>query len=347
MPFALTNRECLTARLNALGDAILTTGVLRYWHERAGLSFHVLTRSTLAPVFRNHPAVCRIISVEEKDMSGRAWLVFCRNLRQSHGHLPFIDLHGSLRTRLLRLMWPAQIRSYRKYSLERRLFLATRHPILSARLKRHNVPQRYARALESAPPPPELLRPEIFLHAEEHDKAGHILADLGYERPVAVHPYATHPAKTPGPAVWREAIRLLEKAGYPVIVIGRNPAPLLPGTKEDLTGRTDLRMTAAILARCRCLITGDSGPMHLATAVGTPVAAFFGPTTAEWGFYPSGPRDEVDQIPCPDAPCSLHGQNICVRGHACMTSLSPEHILNVARPLLENPSRLDDPFKEN
>ena len=53
MPFALTNRECLTARLNALGDAILTTGVLRYWHERAGLSFHVLTRSTLAPIFQN------------------------------------------------------------------------------------------------------------------------------------------------------------------------------------------------------------------------------------------------------------------------------------------------------
>ena len=39
------------------------------------------------------------------------------------------------------------------------------------------VPQRYARALESAPPPPELLRPEIFLHAEEHGEAGHILAD--------------------------------------------------------------------------------------------------------------------------------------------------------------------------
>lgn len=336
MPFALTNQKCLTARLSALGDAILTTGVLRYWHEQAGLSFHVLTRPALAPIFQNHPAVREIISVEQKDMSGRAWLSFCRRLRQSHGHLPFLDLHNSLRTRVLRLLWLSVVRSYRKHSLLRRLFLATRHPFLGTRLRRYNVPQRYAMALEKTPPETHLLRPQIFLEAEEHHAATRILTHLDLKKPVAIHPYATHPAKSPAPAIWLEVIQLLTTAGHPTIIIGRNNTPLITGAAQDLTNQTDLRTTAAILAQCKCLITGDSGPMHLATAVGTPVAALFGPTTAEWGFYPSGPSDKVYQVPCPDAPCSLHGQDTCTRGNACMATLSAEQILSLTRQVLES-----------
>jgi ADP-heptose:LPS heptosyltransferase len=336
MPFALTNQECLTARLSALGDAVLTTGVLHYWHERAGLSFQVLTRPALAPIFRNHPAVRRLILVEKKDMSGRAWWSFCRKLRRSHGHLPFLDLHDNLRTRVLRLLWPSTVRTYRKYSVLRRLFLAARRPFVGNLLRRHNVPQRYAMTLEKTPPVAHVLRPLMFLEAEEHDAAQRLLSRLGPNKPVAIHPYATHPAKSPAPTIWLEVIRLLDAAGHSTVIIGRNDAPLMPGAAQDLTNKTDLRITAAVLARCACLITGDSGPMHLATAVGTPVAALFGPTTAEWGFYPSGPKDKVLQIPCPDAPCSLHGQDACTRGNACMTDLSTEQILSLARSVLES-----------
>lgn len=335
MPFLLTNQECLTARLSALGDAILTTGVLQYWHKQAGLSFHVLTRPALAPIFQNHPAVREVISVEQKDMSGLAWLSFCRGLKHSHGHLPFLDLHNNLRTRVLRLIWPSMVRSYCKYSLSRRLFLATRHPFFGSRLRRYNVPQRYAMALEKTPPPAHLLRPQIFLEAPERDAATEILARLGKGKPVAIHPYATHPAKSPAPAIWLEVIRLLNEVGHPTIVIGRNNAPLLPDTIQDLTNKTNLRTTAAILAQCQCLVTGDSGPMHLATAVGTPVAAIFGPTTAEWGFYPSGHHDVVYQTPCPDAPCSLHGQDSCKHRQACMSALSSEQIFSLIRTVID------------
>ena len=51
MTARLSNRECVAVRLSALGDAILTTGVLEYWRQQAGLTFHVLTRLALAPVF--------------------------------------------------------------------------------------------------------------------------------------------------------------------------------------------------------------------------------------------------------------------------------------------------------
>jgi ADP-heptose:LPS heptosyltransferase len=327
LPFA--GRECLTVRLSALGDAILTTGVLEYWRRQAGLTFHMLTRPALAPVFDHHPAVRQVIAVGEKDLHGMRWVRFCRDLARRHGRMPLVDLHANLRTLILRAMWPGPVRSYAKRSLTRRLFLATRHPVFAARLGRENVPQRYSLALESTAPDAAELRPRIFLSAEETARARETLSRLGLDTPVAIHPYATHPAKTPSADVWRSAISELEARGQKVLVLGRNPSPLLPGSPRDLTNATDLRATAALVSMCRCLITGDSGPMHLATGVGTPVIAIFGPTTREWGFFPSGPRDIVHQVPCPEAPCSLHGQNACGLGNACMRAVSATLLLEL------------------
>lgn len=333
---ALRNRECLTVRLSALGDAILTTGVLAYWHERAGLTFHVLTRPGLAPLFENHPAVRGIITVGAGDLQGLQWLRFCRALTRSHGHMPFIDLHKNLRTRVLRLLWPGPTFGYTKHSLERRLFLATRHPLFGSILGRHNVPQRYALALESIAPNQELLRPRIYLTRQETARAKEQLSQLGLTRPVAIHPYATHPAKTPARHVWEQLVRTLESRGEEFLILGRAANPLCPESPRDLTNATDLRATAALLSRCRRLVTGDSGPMHLATSVGTPVLALFGPTTREWGFFPSGDQDIIHQSRCPQAPCSLHGQNTCRLDNACMAVITDTVIAH----LLDAPSRL-------
>lgn len=77
----------------------------------------------------------------------------------------------------------------------------------------------------------------------------------------------------------------------------------------DFTNRTDLRQLIALLAQADALVTGDSGPMHLASGVSTPVVALFGPTCREWGFFPTGENDRVLQAPLACRPCSLHGQN--------------------------------------
>jgi ADP-heptose:LPS heptosyltransferase len=214
-------------------------------------------------------------------------------------------------------------------SLSRRLFLATGHPLAAARLRRFNVPQRYSLALDPWPTDAAALRPRIFLDENEISQAKATLERLGLTRPVAIHPYATHPAKTPGPKVWQNLVQALEAKGEEVVILGRNDHPLFPGAPHDLTSATDLRATSAILSICRALVTGDSGPMHLATAVDTPVIALFGPTTQEWGFYPSGPRDIVYQSPCAQAPCSLHGQDACSLNNACMRDISAQKLIEL------------------
>lgn len=329
----ITNTDCLVVRLSALGDAILTTGVLEHWRQTRGLHFHVLTRAALAPIFSGHPAVRGVIGVDTPDLRFRPWLRLCRDLAARHGRMPLFDLHANLRTTLLRQVWTGPTRSYAKLGLTRRLFLATRHPIFARSLRALNVPQRYSLALDQTAPDQAQLRPAIFLSVGEQAQAASLLAERQLNRPIAIHPFATHPAKTPGAPVWKNLINTLRADGHDVVVLGRAEAPLFPDQAFDLTNSTDLRLTAAVLAASQCLISGDSGPMHLATAVGTTCIALFGPTTREWGFYPSGPHDIVHQSPCPDAPCSLHGQNACTRDHACMHAISSDLIRSLLRAL--------------
>lgn len=81
-------------------------------------------------------------------------------------------------------------------------------------------------------------------------------------------------------------------------------ASLLPsGRVIDLAGGLDLIALAAVIERATLLVTGDTGPMHLAAAVGTPVVAIFGPSDPV-RYAPRGPLDRVVRIDLPCAPCN-------------------------------------------
>ena len=90
---------------------------------------------------------------------------------------------------------------------------------------------------------------------------------------------------------------------------------------------------AAGLAQVDLLISGDSGPAHLATAVGTPVLTLFGPTSpARWGPPPPGRALSLG-LSC--SPCSNHGSERCPLGHhRCMRDLDPAAVLTAAREML-------------
>jgi heptosyltransferase-2 len=104
----------------------------------------------------------------------------------------------------------------------------------------------------------------------------------------------------------------------------------------DLTGQTDLLLSAAIISKAKIIFCNDSAPAHIAAAVGTPVVAIFGPTVPEFGFAPYSKNSVVvghDGLDC--RPCSLHGTKKCPRGHfRCMIDLSSEKILEAGKSLL-------------
>lgn len=354
----------LVVRLSALGDVVLTTGVLLWLHRTRGWRFVVLTRPQWAPVFRNHPAVDRVAPVDPRDLRPAALPGLVRNLAATLPGAGLLDLHGTLRSRLLGALWPGTVRRYPKFSLERRLFLRSGGRLFRERLRASNVTQRYTLATEDAPPPRSALLPRILLDDAERQRGLALLREAGLlpgddsapPRPlVALHPYSTHPDKAWLPEAWQELAGRLSAAGYAWIVVGRSGGatggigggtgdgegrPLsglavqlrsAGGWAADFTDRTDLRETCALLAAAAVLVTGDSGPMHLAAGVDTPVVALFGPTTREWGFYPEGPRDVVLETGDACRPCSLHGSRRCAHSGRCMTGITPDAVFAAVR----------------
>lgn len=98
----------------------------------------------------------------------------------------------------------------------------------------------------------------------------------------------------------------------------------------DLTGRTTLAESAALLSVCDLLVTNDTGPAHLADAVGCPVVVIFGPTDPVT-TRPFSERAVVVRRPPDCAPCMLRD---CPIDHRCMTAVSPRDVLAEAASLL-------------
>ena len=128
----------------------------------------------------------------------------------------------------------------------------------------------------------------------------------------------------------------------PLVVLGgREDAALAdqvvaaaPGRAYSAAGTLGLRASAALIARAAVLVTNDSAPLHLATAVGTPVVAIFGPTVPAFGFGPRGPASCVVEHPSLACrPCSAHGPQVCPLGHhRCMRELSVASVPRRWRP---------------
>ena len=319
--------EWVAFRLGHLGDVVLTTGVLAVLGETRGWSFSIITKKAWAEIFTGHPHVSECIALAEEDLNTASFLAFSRRLADANRAKGLLDLHGSLRSRLLSLAWRGPVLRYPKMGLQRRVFLASGKRLYGERLRASTVAQRYFMAVDS-PPPASTLLPRIWLGDAEIQEARTRLEALSgpASAPVALHPYATHALKAWPEEHWRALAALIDARGIPWIGIGRG-APLFPGDPRDLTNATSLRQSCALLSLCRALISGDSGPMHLGTAVGTPVIALFGPTTREWGFFPAGPKDIALESTLPCRPCSLHGKTPCPQAGECLAALAPERVM--------------------
>ena len=141
-----------------------------------------------------------------------------------------------------------------------------------------------------------------------------------------------HAKRWPPRRVAELAQRLGDLGAIPVLVgaggdrdAGREIESALPPSVRvvNLIGRTDLRLLAGVLERCQAFVSNDSGAMHLAAALGVPVAAIFGPTD-ERVTAPVGNHDIIiHQVFC--RPCMLRD---CPIDHRCMTRISVDRVFD-------------------
>jgi heptosyltransferase-2 len=95
----------------------------------------------------------------------------------------------------------------------------------------------------------------------------------------------------------------------------------------NIAGQTTLRELCALLKLCRVLLTNDTGPMHVAAAVGTPVVAIFGSTSPEL-TGPGLPGAAQDRLLKSSAACSPCFRRVCPIDFRCMTSISVERVVD-------------------
>ncbi len=174
---------------------------------------------------------------------------------------------------------------------------------------------------------------------------GELLAELGAERPyIVVHPGAAAPARA-WPALHHAAtVELLEAYGHRVVVTGGPDEVSLTATvagpsARNLGGLTNLRTLAAVLEGASVVVAGNTGPAHLAAAVGTPVVCLFAPVVPAIRWAPYGVPLELlgDQ----EADCRESRARTCpVPGHPCLSSVTPEQVLEAVQRLLGGVSSL-------
>ena len=104
----------------------------------------------------------------------------------------------------------------------------------------------------------------------------------------------------------------------------------------DISGEPSLLTVAAVLERLALFVTGDTGPMHLARAVGTPIVAVFGPSDPR-RYAPDGPLDRVVRVDLPCSPCNrIRNPPTRCTGHSpdCLTSIAVARVLAAADEVL-------------
>ena len=134
------------------------------------------------------------------------------------------------------------------------------------------------------------------------------------------------------------ANRLMSESGAEIILFGTAGETavsnaIVAGMKRppiDLTGKTAIADLPALLSRCQLFIGNDSGAMHVASAVGLPVVAIFGPTDP-FGTAPVTPKCTIVQEKPYCSPCFLRR---CPTDHRCMKSVTPESVTVAAREWL-------------
>ena len=339
-----TPSRILVIRFSSMGDIVLTSPVTRQLDRLfPDAEIEFLTRSEYVSLARALPGV----AVVRRFDPGTGLLSLVSRLRERRYDLA-IDLHGNLRSRLVAMTGIAG----RVLRYDKRRF--ARMAIVRRRRRSRPVPHTIDRYLEvldrfEASAAPGL---EGAQNAAEkrlpHLKVGDAAAAMVEERLagagiapdvriLGVAPGASHgPKRWPPERFARVADHMAESRDMKILLLGSEAdrpvtgevADAMERPAVDWTGATDLALLPAAVRRCALLVSNDSGPMHVATAVGTPVIGVFGATHPRLGFAPVGPADAAVTLDLPCSPCSLHGNRACqFRTHACMVDLDPSRVI--------------------
>ena len=323
------------------GDLILTLPMIAEAHRLLpGAQIDVVAIPATAGLLENHPAIRRVV-VYDKRKGMRAFREALREIR-TRKYDACLAPHRSLRSAALSFLSGAPVRA----SFDR-----------SAGGALHNRRVPYDAAAHEVRRNLALLQPlglaydadaPARLYPSDRDKARAREAASCEEPFVCVAPGSVWPTKR-----WtREGFIALSRAltsDYRVFLIGGKDDASLCGEIAGAVGHPrcvslagGLRWleTAALIGDAALVVSNDSAPVHVASAMSTPVVEIYGATSPAFGFTPWHTAYRIVQredLAC--KPCAIHGGKECpIRTFECMRGLAPGDVLAAAREILPVPS---------
>ncbi|NQT12266.1 MAG: glycosyltransferase family 9 protein [Planctomycetes bacterium] len=339
-------RTILLIQLDHLGDAILSTVMFPALRERyPKASIEVLTSPSGREVFEaadqiNRVHVCRVNRLARTGRVGWIFSMLWWGLRLRRRRVDLgIDVRGEFPHALI--LWLCGARRRLGWTSGGGGFLLTDSPRFVA--DRPEVESRLAlleelgiRVDATAAGPRPAFRPS----GEARGRVAARLAELRGESPsdgprIVMHVGAGTQAKQWPVEHWRELVgRVILRLGARVVLVGegddRAVATAILGRRPwpgvaDWTGRLGLMELAALLEEANLFVGADSGPAHLAAAVGAPVVVLFSGTNTPRQWQPRGEAVCVLRRPVACSPC--HRRRCPRHEHPCMRELTPEQVV--------------------
>lgn len=351
----------LIVKLSAIGDVIHTFPALTALRRHCpDARIDWLVEETAAELLQGHAALSRSLVWRRKEFirllktarlasAARLLLRLVLELRDTRYDL-VIDFQALLKSSV----WVFLAKGGRKvgfgpgmeHSEKSHLFLNERIPAVSMEV--HALDRGLILLKALGVPDMQVL---YDLPIGDEESAQQFLAAKGFrtDRPlVAINPVAQWPTKLWTPQRFRELAKRLLKEGFQVVFTGsKEDQPLIDEMVGDLSpmvmrldGQTTLKVLAAVYRAATVVVSTDTGPMHLAAAVGTPVVALFGPT-APWRTGPYGKEHQVLRAGVGCSPCfSRSCKTAELEPMACMNRITVDQVAEaVARMGVQRKSR--------
>lgn len=334
----------LVIRFSAMGDILLTTPSIRILRKHfPDASIDFLVKEKYEPLLRYNPHLTTLWTFRAKDREhGLSGLLRALNRRHYDG---VVDLQSSLRSLWLTHLLKSSVKCRYTPLRWKRLLLV--HFNLDTYGESNSVPLRYLEALkdwgieddggglELYPGEAAKERLSDMLHRSELLPDDHLLA---------MAPGASRLTKRWIPEGFARVGDHFQKKAYRVVLIGgpddvttcSEISDRMQHPPVNLSGRLALLETAALLERSDLLVSNDTGVMHMAAALKTPLVALFGPTSIQLGFMPFRARSSVVESEIDCRPCSYHGSNRCPKSHfLCMRLIKHDEVIQKAEALLQ------------
>jgi len=335
----------LILRLSSIGDILLCTPLIRQFrttYPDAQIDF--IIKKEFSDLLRYNPHLNTLYEVDKKD--GRRGLKELRQIIKANDYHYILDLHNNFRTNYLHsFLSGTSKKKIKKDYLKRQLLVSFKINIYDEII---TIPQRYFQVARELKIQDDQQGLEMHWQAGKIDRADELIAFFKQKSYFVLACGAGFFSKQWPLEYFQELIqKLLSRHHESIVILGskleaeRFQSLVVSDRVRNLAGELTLLEAAAVIAEARAVVSNDSGLMHMATAVKTPVLAIFGSTVEELGFFPFRSEHLVLQnVDLNCRPCSHIGKNHCPKKHfKCMRELTPDMAYNNLLKLTGNPIR--------